>query len=291
MNEFLQQTVNGLVMGSCYTLIALGLTLIFGMLDMVNFAHGDLYMVGAFIAVACVGTLGVPYYLSILVAMIAVALLGVLLERIAFRPLEKSSRVNLLVSSIGISIILQNGVQLLWGPDPRPLPSPLANSVFGAFGITLNAQRILVVGVALGLIVLVYLLIQKTNLGIAMRAVALDSEVAALMGVRLNRILAATFALGAGLAAVAGVLLGPMFNVYPTMGVSATLKAFVVVLLGGIGNVAGAIAGGFLLGLMETYTAGYISSEYKDVISFILMILVLLFKPNGIFGTYVQEKV
>lgn len=278
-------------MGSCYTLIALGLTLIFGMLDMVNFAHGDLYMVGAFIAVACVGTLGVPYYLSILVAMIAVALLGVLLERIAFRPLEKSSRVNLLVSSIGISIILQNGVQLLWGPDPRPLPSPLANSVFGAFGITLNAQRILVVGVALGLIVLVYLLIQKTNLGIAMRAVALDSEVAALMGVRLNRILAATFALGAGLAAVAGVLLGPMFNVYPTMGVSATLKAFVVVLLGGIGNVAGAIAGGFLLGLMETYTAGYISSEYKDVISFILMILVLLFKPNGIFGTYVQEKV
>ncbi|ATY86108.1 branched-chain amino acid ABC transporter permease [Kyrpidia spormannii] len=291
MNEFLQQTVNGLVMGSCYTLIALGLTLIFGMLDMVNFAHGDLYMVGAFIAVACVGTLGVPYYLSILVAMIVVALLGVLLERIAFRPLEKSSRVNLLVSSIGISIILQNGVQLLWGPDPRPLPSPLANTVFGAFGITLNAQRILVVGVALGLIVLVYLLIQKTNLGIAMRAVALDSEVAALMGVRLNRILAATFALGAGLAAVAGVLLGPMFNVYPTMGVSATLKAFVVVLLGGIGNVAGAIAGGFLLGLMETYTAGYISSEYKDVMSFILMILVLLFKPNGIFGTYVQEKV
>lgn len=291
MIEFLQQTINGFVIGSSYVLIALGLTLIFGMLDMLNFAHGELLMAGAFIAVGLVSGLGLPYLMVIPVAMVIVAVLGIVMERLAFKPLRDSDRVNLLVSSLGVSIILQNAVQLIWGPDPRNLSSPLTNVQMNLGGMVLNGQRLFVVLVAALLIGILYYVIQKTKVGIAMRACAFDMETANLMGVKANRIIIITFAIGAGLAAAAGTLLAPIFSVYPTMGVAATMKAFVVVLLGGIGNVTGAIAGGLILGLVETYAAGYWSSEYKDVIAFVIMILVLLFKPSGLFGKHVQEKV
>ncbi|GAX90876.1 branched-chain amino acid ABC transporter permease [Effusibacillus lacus] len=291
MIEFLQQTVNGFVIGSSYVLIALGLTLIFGMLDMINFAHGELLMVGAFIAVGLASGLGLPYLLAIPLAMLIVGVLGVVMERLAFKPLRNSDRVNLMVSSLGVSIILQNAVQLIWGPDPRNLQSPFTNMQIHLGGMVLNGQRLFVVFVAALLIGVLYYVIQKTKIGIAMRACAFDMETAKLMGIKANRIIIMTFAIGAGLAASAGTLLAPIFSVYPTMGVMATMKAFVVVLLGGIGNVTGAIAGGLILGLVETYAAGYWSSEYKDVISFVIMILVLLFKPAGLFGKHVQEKV
>jgi branched-chain amino acid transport system permease protein len=291
MTEFFQQTINGLVIGSGYVLIALGLTLIFGMLNMLNFAHGDLLMAGAFVAVGLVSGLGLPYLIAIPVSIVIVALIGIVMERFAFKPLRDSDRVNLLVSSLGMSIILQNAVQLIWGPDPRTLQSPFTNLQLHLGGMVLNEQRLFVMCVAALLIGILYYVIQKSKVGIAMRACAFDMETAKLMGVKADRIIVATFAMGSGVAAAAGTLLAPIFSVYPTMGVAATTKAFVVVLLGGIGNVTGAIAGGFILGLVETYAAGYWSSEYKDVIAFVIMILVLLFKPAGLFGKHVQEKV
>ncbi|MEH7342561.1 branched-chain amino acid ABC transporter permease [Bacillus sp. JJ1532] len=291
MIEFIQQTMNGLVMGSSYVLIALGLTLIFGMLNMMNFAHGELLMVGAFTAVGLISVLNVPYLLAFPIVIVVVAFLGIIMEKLAFKPLRKSDRVNLLVSSLGVSIILQNGVQLIWGPDPRGLTSPFSNSQIVIGDIILNGHRIFIFVTALVLIAILYYVIQRTNIGIAMRACAFDMDIARLMGVKANTIIFLTFFMGAGLAAAAGMLLAPIFSVYPTMGVSATMKAFVVIILGGVGNISGAIAGGLLIGLIETYAAGYISSEYKDVFAFIIMILVLLFKPAGLFGKHVQEKV
>jgi branched-chain amino acid transport system permease protein len=291
MIEFLQQTINGLVMGSSYVLTALGLTLILGMLDMINFAHGELLMVGAFVSVAIVTGLHLPYLVAIPAAMIVVALLGIIMERLAINPLRNSNRINLLVSTLGVSIILQNAVQLIWGPDPKNLPSPYSEVQIHLGGMVLNGHRLFVVIVSAIFISILYYVIQKTKVGIAMRACAFDMETAKLMGIKAQSVIIITFAIGAGLAAVAGTLLAPVFSVYPTMGVMSTLKAFIVVLLGGIGNVTGAIAGGFILGLVETYAAGYWSSEYKDVIAFIIMILVLLFKPAGLFGKNVQEKV
>ncbi|MET3289194.1 branched-chain amino acid ABC transporter permease [Brevibacillus fluminis] len=291
MIEFLQQTINGLVMGSTYVLIALGLTLVLGMLDMANFAHGELFMAGAFVSVSVVQSFDLPYLAVIPISMVVVALLGIIMERLAFHPLRHSARINLMVSSLGVSILLQNGVQLIWGPDPRNMQSPFADIQLNLGGVFINGQRLFVVVVAVVMIALIYYGIQKTKIGVAMRACAFDMETAKLMGIKANTVLFITFSVGAALAALAGTLMAPIFSVYPTMGVSATLKAFVVVLLGGIGNVTGAIAGGFILGLVETYAAGYLSSEYKDVFAFVIMILVLLFKPAGLFGKHVQEKV
>lgn len=291
MIEFIQQTLNGLVMGSSYVLTALGLTLIFGMLDMMNFAHGELLMVGAFIAVALAVGLQLPYLVALPMAIVVVAIIGIVIERTAFKPLQKSDRVNLLVSSLGVSIVLQNAVELIWGPDPRNLSSPFTDMQIHVGGVILNGQRLFIIFIAAILIAILYYVIHKTKIGIAMRACAFDMDTARLMGIKANTIILTTFAIGAGLAAAAGVLLAPVFSVYPTMGVMATMKAFVVVLLGGIGNVSGAIAGGLILGLIETYAAGYWSSEYKDVVAFVIMIMILLFKPSGLFGKNIQEKV
>jgi branched-chain amino acid transport system permease protein len=291
MEEFIQQTLNGLVVGSSYVLTALGLTLIFGMLDMLNFAHGELLMVGAFLALAITTGLGLSYFFAIPFSMLIVAILGILMERIVFRPLRDSDRINLLVSSLGISIILQNAVLLIWGPDPRSLSSPFSDAQVHLGSAVLSGHRLFVFVVSLILIGVIYYVVQKTKLGVAMRTCAFDMETAKLMGIPANMIVISTFAIGAGLAAAAGALLAPIFSVYPTMGVMATMKAFVVVLLGGIGNISGAIVGGFLLGLIETYAAGYWYSEYKDVIAFLIMILILLIKPSGLFGKHIREKV
>lgn len=291
MIEFIQQTVNGLVMGSSYVLIALGLTMIFGMLNILNFAHGELLMVGAFIGLGASVALGAPYIVAIFISMVVVGILGIVLERLAFRPLRNSDSINLLVSSLGVSIILQNLMQLIVGPDPRTLSSPFTEYSVQLGGVTLNGHRLFIIIFAAILIAILYFVIQRTKIGIAMRACAFDMEAAQLMGIKANTVIVTTFAVGAALAAASGALLAPIFSVYPTMGVAATMKAFVVVLLGGVGNVTGAIIGGVILGLVETYTAGYISSAYKDVAAFVILILVLLYKPEGLFGRNIQEKV
>lgn len=291
MIEFLQQTSNGLVLGSSYVLIALGLTMIFGMLNILNFAHGELLMVGAFVTLGIATGLNIPYLLAIFIAMIVVGVLGIVIERIAFRPLRKSDGINLLVTSLAVSILLQNLMQIIVGPDPQNIVSPFSKINFNLDGVIINGHRLFIFIFSIILISILYFVIQRTKIGIAMRACAFDMETAQLMGIKATTVIVTTFAVGSALAASAGALLAPIFSVYPTMGVMSTMKAFVVVLLGGVGNITGAIVGGLIIGLVETYAAGYISSEYKDVFAFVIMILILLFKPEGLFGKNVQEKV
>jgi branched-chain amino acid transport system permease protein len=287
----LQQLLNGIVSGSIYTLIALGLTMIFGILDITNFAHGEFFMLGAFCTFLCIKIFGLSFFPSMIVSMVIVALLGIIMERIAFRPLRGSSPVNVMIGSLGLSILLQNSALLLWGADPQRIDTPYLDLRINLWGLQITAQRLLVIVVAILLIILLTLIIKKTKLGKAMRACAQDIETAAWVGVDVNRIAIATFMIGSSLAAAAGALVGPIFLVYPTMGLTPVLKSFVVVILGGMGNVPGAILGGYLIGITENIATGFISPAYKDAIAFIILIVVLIIKPSGIFGHYIAEKV
>ena len=288
---FFQQLLNGIVLGSIYTLIALGLTMIFGILNITNFAHGEFFMLGALFTLLSSKILGLSFFPSMLVSMTAVAILGVIFERAAFRPLRGSSSVNVMVGSLGLSILVQNSALLLWGADPQRLDTPYLDLVITFWGLQITAQRLLVIVLAIAMIIVLTAIIKKTRLGKAMRACAQDIEAAQWVGVNINRIAMATFVIGSALAAAAGAIVGPIFLVYPTMGLVPVLKSFVVVILGGMGNVPGAILGGYLVGIAENIATGFISPAYKDVIAFVILIVVLIIKPSGIFGRYVAEKV
>jgi len=288
---FFQQLLNGIVLGSIYTLIALGLTMIFGILDITNFAHGEFFMLGAFFTLLSSKFLGLSFFPSMFVSMAAVAILGVIFERAAFRPLRGSSPVNVMVGSLGLSILVQNAALLLWGADPQRLETPYLDLVISVWGLQITAQRLLVIVLAISMIIVLTAIIKKTRLGKAMRSCAQDIEAAQWVGVNINRIAMATFIIGSALAAAAGAIVGPIFLVYPTMGLVPVLKSFVVVILGGMGNVPGAILGGYLVGIAENIATGFISPAYKDVIAFVILIVVLIIKPSGIFGRHVAEKV
>lgn len=281
---FLQQVINGLVVGSIYAMVALGLTLIFGILHIGNFAHGQLYMLGAFATYWMVTLWGWNIWPAMIAAMGLMALLGVLLERIVFRPVHSAPHINGLIVALGLFIVLENLAFILWGGEERMLPSPYATKTISFLSLTLTIQRLLVFVVAVLLIFFLYLFIQRTKMGKAIRAVALDSEVARLMGIPINRISATVFAVSSALAAAAGALVGPIFSVFPAMGLSPILKAFVVIVIGGMGSIPGAIFGGFILGIAESLGAGYLSSQYKDGFAFLALILVLMVKPTGLFG-------
>jgi branched-chain amino acid transport system permease protein len=223
--------------------------------------------------------------------MAAVAILGVIFERAAFRPLRGSSPVNVMVGSLGLSILVQNAALLLWGADPQRLETPYLDLVISIWGLQITAQRLLVIVLAIAMIIVLTAIIKKTRLGKAMRSCAQDIEAAQWVGVNINRIAMATFIIGSALAAAAGAIVGPIFLVYPTMGLVPVLKSFVVVILGGMGNVPGAILGGYLVGIAENIATGFISPAYKDVIAFVILIVVLIIKPSGIFGRHVAEKV
>ena len=284
MEALLQHLVNGLVLGGTYALLGIGLTLIFGLMNVVNFAHGEFYTLGAYAAFATLALLGLPFVAAIPVAIAVGIALGALCERVLLRPLRGESIDSVMLVMIGLWIAMQNGELLGWGGVAKsiPHPFPTAPIVVGPLGIA--PLRLFVFGAAIALIVAAHLVIQRTRLGRAMRATFQDADTAALMGVRIGRIHTATFALGSGLAAAAGALLGPIFLVYPSMGDLASLKAFSVVILGGLGNVAGATFGGLLLGVAEELGAGYVSSGYRDAVGFVIIILVLLFRPSGLFG-------
>jgi branched-chain amino acid transport system permease protein len=281
---FFQQVINGLVIGSIYAMVALGLTLIFGILHIGNFAHGQLYMLGAFATYWAVTLWGWNIWSSMLVAMGSMALLGMVLERIVFRPVHSAPHINGLIVALGLFITLENVAFILWGGEERMLPSPYATKVITLLSISLTLQRLLVFIISILLIFLLYLFIQRTKMGKAIRAVAQDPEVSRLMGIPIHRISATVFAVSSALAAAAGALVGPIFCVFPAMGVTPILKAFVVIVLGGMGSIPGAIFGGFILGIAESLGAGYLSSEYKDAFAFAALILVLMVKPSGLFG-------
>jgi branched-chain amino acid transport system permease protein len=298
MTTFLQQLVNGLSLGSIYALIALGYTMVYGVLRLINFAHGDVYMVGAYVG----------YYLSrrlrgaepsiasallvMLGAMLACALLGVLIERLAYRPVRREARLTLLITAIGVSLFIENVAQLVFGPDPKFFPSLAPRTDFLVAGVRLTSEQITVIVVSFLLMVLLRFFILKTRTGKAMRAVSFSLDASRLMGISTDRIIAITFALGSALAAAAGVLIGMQIpKIDPLMGILYGLKAFVAAVLGGIGSIPGAVLGGLLIGTSEVMVVGYLSSTYRDAIAFAILILVLILRPQGLLGRVHKEKV
>ena len=298
MNTFLQQIVNGLSLGSIYALIALGYTMVYGVLRLINFAHGDVYMVGAYAGYYLSRKLAgrepsfVSAFVVMLGAMAACAVLGLIIERLAYRPVRRASRLTLLITAIGVSLFLENGGQLVFGPDPKFFPSLAPHFDFLVADVRLTSEQITVIGVSFLLMILLRLFIMKTRTGKAMRAVSFNLDAAKLMGISTDGIIAVTFALGSALAAAAGVLIGMQIpKIDPLMGILYGLKAFVAAVLGGIGNVPGAVLGGLLIGVSEVMVVGYLSSTYRDAIAFGILILVLLLRPQGILGRVQKEKV
>jgi branched-chain amino acid transport system permease protein len=300
METFLQHLLNGTALGSIYALIALGYTLVYGILRLINFAHGDIFMVGAFTGLFAATALGAGEHPSVLLflavmaaAMTAAALLGYLVERFAYRPLARAPRINLLMTAVGVSLLLENLGQVVWGANPRVFPPILPEKIlFEMGGVSVNNQQVLVLGVSLALMLGLEWIVLKTKLGMAMRAVSHSHEIASLVGIPTGRVVALTFVIGSALAAAAGVLVGVSYpRVDPMMGILPGLKAFVAAVLGGIGSIRGAVVGGLLMGVSEALVAGYLSSTYRDALAFAILILILLFKPAGLFGKHAQEKV
>lgn len=287
-----QQLLNGLVTGSTYALIALGYTMVYGVLQLINFAHGEIYMVGAFVGLLLVTVVELPFLLALPLAMAAAALVGITVEFVAYRPLRRSSRLAVLISAIGMSIFLQNVALWIFGPATKSFAPPFPVSFIQIGPLRTNTLALLTLGVALAMMVGLHYLVRNTKTGKAMRAVAEDRDTAALMGISVNRTIALTFAIGSALAAAAGVMVGMLFNaVVPTMGIMPGLKGFVAAVLGGIGNIPGAMLGGIVLGMAETLGVALLSSQWRDAIAFAILILVLLYRPSGLLGARVEEKV
>lgn len=291
VQEIIQQVANGLVLGSTYALIALGLTVIYGILGIVNWAHGELYMLGAFAGLFLVVNLHLPFLAGLVGAMAIMAVFGVVMERLVFRPLRHADEMNVIIGTLGISTFLMNAAMVVFSPNPMRFPTEYSEQYFSFLGISITVQRLLVFVTTLILIALLNYVIQYTTIGKAMRACEQNPTAARLMGINLNRVSVITCAIGAALAAAAGTLVGPIFLVSPQMGLMTIGKVFAVVILGGMGNVQGAIWAAFILGLAESITAGFFSSYYKDIVTFVILIAVLIVKPQGLFGKNQVEKV
>jgi len=289
METFFIHLANGLAIGSSYVLIALGFTLIFGILDIIQLAHGEIYMLGAYCTYFLISLAGVSFFPALAISAVVIAGVGLLLERVLFRPLKNVPLLNVLLITIGLSIFLQNGATLLWTPEQRTIPTPYMTQTLRFLGLAITVQRLLVVVVSVILMIAVIFFIRHSRIGKAMRAVAQDKEGAAVAGININLIRGVTLAVGCGLASVAGSLVGPIYLVEPTMGATPVFKAFVIVILGGMGSVGGSIIGGLFLGVIENLSAAYISMALKDTISFILMVAILWVRPAGIFGKILEE--
>jgi len=285
LEAFPQYVFNGLLIGSSYALIALGLTVIFGLMNIANFAHGQFYMMGGFFAYFLTASMGINYFVAIVLAVLLVMALGVALDRTIFRRLRGQPLISSVLATIGLAILLENVALLVWGPRPERIPSPLPITAIEIGPIFATAPRLFAVGVTIVTIVVIHFLMRYSRLGKAMRATFQQQEAAALSGINIDRIYSLAFGIGAGLAGLGGVLLGSIFLVHPSMGGIATLKAFVVVILGGMGSFVGAIVGGIFLGLAESFGT-LISSAYKDAFGFILVIVILLFRPEGLFKKF-----
>ena len=300
MTEFFQHLVNGLSLGSVYALIALGYTMVYGVLQLINFAHAEVFMLGAFSGYYLASWLPAfqrgPRFLVVLSLSMAIcAGIGVVIERFAYRPLRNSPRLNALITAMGVSMLIQAIGQLpfFMGPSPRFFPPLLPNrSLLSVAGVGVTTLQAVTLGSAVLLMIGLHRLVFHTRFGAAMRAVSFDGRTAGLMGIDANRVIALTFMVGSALAAAAGILVGLSYpRIEPTMGVLLGLKAFVAAVLGGIGNIRGAMVGGMTIGLVEAMAVGYGSSSYRDAVAFGILILVLVFKPSGIFGKAVVEKV
>ncbi|MEJ2726506.1 MAG: branched-chain amino acid ABC transporter permease [Deltaproteobacteria bacterium] len=292
---FLQQLVNGLTIGGIYAMIAVGYTMIYGVIQLINFAHGEIYMLGAFFSFTFITFMGLPFYAAFLLAMLCCAVCGVLLDIVAYRPLRQSPRLAALITAIGMSIFLQNLAMVIWGSRPKPfpqgaLPAYFEHKAVTISGVSLSWFHLFIFAVTIIMMVGLNLIIQKTRWGKAMRAVAQNKTMAALTGINVNRVISYTFALAGSLGGAAGILVGAYYNsLYPTMGYIAGVKAFAAAVLGGIGSVPGAMLGGVVLGVAEAFGAGYLSSLYRDGISYAVMITVIVLIPAGLFGKIIKD--
>jgi branched-chain amino acid transport system permease protein len=300
---YLQHFINGLTIGSVYALIALGYTMVYGVLEMINFAHGDVYMVGSFLGLLVIALMGPSASLvggsvalvlaaTLLGAMAGCALLGIGIERIAYRPVRGTSRLGPLIAALGVSLFLQNAAMLIVGTRPKAFPALVEKQLYHVGGAVFTNLQILILAASVGLMLLLDQFVRRTRWGRAMRAVAQDAEVAGFMGVEVNTVVTLTFLIGSVLAAGAGVMVGLYYGIVDFfMGYIAGLKAFTAAVLGGIGNLRGAMLGGLLLGLAESFGAGFIGAQWRDVIAFGVLITVLVFRPGGLLGEQLPEKV
>ena len=303
METLLQNLLNGIAVGAIYALIALGYTMVYGILKLINFAHGDVFMIGAFTGyyagnavlkktgVAGGGSI-VYAALIMMLAMLVCGLLGYLNERIAYRPLRNAPRIASLITAIGVSFLLEYGGQFVFGPDPKFFPTLIPKHLINIGVVTTTNYQLIVLGVAIVFMAILQYIVYGTKFGRAMRAVSFNYETASLMGIPTDRVISTTFILGSALAAVAGILYGLSYpKIDPLMGIMPGLKAFVAAVLGGIGNVPGAVVGGLVIGIVESFVGGSQFSNYRDAIAFIILIVILLFRPSGLFGKYQPEKV
>lgn len=291
MIYLLQQALNALQLGSIYALIALGYTMVYGILTMINFAHGDLFMVGAFLCFLVATFLHLPFIPTLLIAMIGVALLGVLIERLAYKPLRQAPRVSAIITALGVGIFLEN-FTLVFAPYPQHVPTLIENTTWVIGGVSISSLQLIIIALSLVLLVLLDFIVRKTMVGMAMRAISWDKAIVPLMGIPLNLVISATFALGTSLGGAAGVMYALAFPVIdPYMGIMIGWKAFIAAVVGGIGNIRGAMIGGFILGGVEILVAAFLPSTYRDFVAFALLLVLLIFRPYGILGKPRPQKV
>ena len=290
---FLDNLINGLSLGSIYAIIALGYTMVYGIAKMLNFAHGDIIMVGAYIAFCGLQYWGFPPVAAFLLAMAVCTVLGITIEGLAYRPLRQATSLAVLITAIGMSYLLQNIALMIWGANPKSFPTTFINSTSLRLGqISISSATLITILVSVVIMVLLTLFTSKTKLGKAMRCVSEDRGAAELMGINVNRTISLTFAIGSALAAIAGILLCSSYPILqPTTGSMPGIKAFTAAVFGGIGSIPGAMLGGILLGIIEIFGKAYISTELGDAIVFAVLIIVLLFKPAGLLGKPMREKV
>jgi branched-chain amino acid transport system permease protein len=291
--ELIQQLVNGISLGSIYALIALGYTMVYGIVKLINFAHGDVFMVGSFVGFYSITVLDLSFIPALMISMIVCAIFGVLIERIAYKPLRNATRIAALITAIGVSLLIENGMIYIRGAQPEAYPnSVLPMDKLDILGVSISSQSILILMVSIILMIILQFVVHKTKIGKAMRAVSFDSEAAKLMGINVNNTISATFAIGSALAGAAGVIFGIYYiKIEPLMGVLPGLKAFVAAVLGGIGIIPGAMVGGLVLGVIEALVSAAGYSLWRDGVAFIVLILILIFMPQGLFGKNKREKV
>lgn len=292
VQQFLQQLINGVSLGSIYALIALGYTMVYGIMRLINFAHGDIYMVGAYIGFFATTSFHMGFVSALITSMVLTGLAGMLIERLAYRPLRSAPKIAILITAIGVSLFLEYSGILVLTPQPRTFPAIFTADVYNIGPLIINSQQVLILVVTTILMLLLTYLVQRTKLGKAMRAVSYDTDAAMLMGINVDTVISFTFGVGSALAGAAGVLVGVYYNsIDPLMGIMPGLKAFIAAVLGGIGVIPGAMAGGVILGVIEALVSGFISSTFRDAAAFAILIIILLFKPSGLLGKDEREKV
>lgn len=291
MTYLLQQTLNALQLGSIYALIALGYTMVYGILAMINFAHGDLFMIGSFFCFISAAVFKLPFIPTLLLSMAGAGLLGVAIERVAYKPLRQAPRVSAIITALGVGIFLEN-LTLVFYPYPQSVPVLAPNITWTIGGVTISSLQAIIVLLSLGLMALLDFIVRHTMTGIAMRAISWDKSIVPLMGVPVNLVISLTFFIGAGLGGAAGVMYSQAFPVIdPYMGILIGWKAFISAVVGGIGNIRGAMIGGFILGAVEIMVAAFMPSTYRDFVAFTLLLVLLIFRPYGILGSPKTQKV